>query len=309
MTTFSLADGNRAIEQDAAGFIRQADEAYDRQIEEIAVHIREHHRERPIVLLSGPSGSGKTTTALILEKKLDNWGFETHTLSMDNYFRTLSPEQRELLEQEKLDLESPQRVDVPLLNSQLTDIIAGRPVELPRFDFQRHSRSEETVPLTRKPDEIVILEGIHTLNPEVVTLPEEQSTRLYVSVRTRIDSAAGTLHPKWIRLLRRMLRDTQYRGRQITDTLQMFASVQRGENAYIMPYKTRSLFDVDTFFPYEMNLYRRYLLEPLQELAAQQEYPDITNLLPLLEQAAPLDKAWIPPTSLIREFIGDSSYY
>ncbi len=303
----SVAAINQQLKEDAVGFIRQADEAYDRQLTTIAAHIRDHREQCPIVLLSGPSGSGKTTTALIIEKKLDSWGCETHTLSMDNYFHTLTPEQHQLLAEDRLDLESPERVDAALLSEQLQKIAACEPVEIPRFDFHAHARAKETTPLLRKPGEIIIVEGIHALNPAVVTLPEEQTIRLYVSVRTRLESAAGdVLHPKWIRLLRRMLRDTLYRGRQVTDTLQMFHSVQRGEDRYIMPYKNRSSFDVDTFFPYEVNVYRRYLLEQLQGLA---DDPEIAALLPVLAEAAPLDKELVPPTSLIREFVGDSVYH
>ncbi|MBQ9859464.1 MAG: adenylyl-sulfate kinase [Clostridia bacterium] len=304
---FHIAEGNRRLTEDAAAFIREADAAYDARLEEIAAYIRAHADTCPVVLLSGPSGSGKTTTAMMLEKKLDTWGYETHTLSMDNYFRTLTPEQHRLLEEEKLDLESPERVDIPLLTAQLQDIVAGRTVQVPRFDFHAHARAADTVPLTRKPGEVVILEGIHALNPAVVTLPEEQTVRLYVSVRTRVETAEGRiLHPMWLRLLRRMLRDTLYRGRQPADTLQMFASVQRGEDAYIMPYKYRSTFDVDTFCPYEVYVYRRYLWEQLQPLA---RHAEVAGLLPVLAEAQPLDKELVPETSLIREFIGDSVYH
>lgn len=304
---FHVAEGNRRLTADPAAFIAEADAAYNRQLEEIAVYIRAHAEQCPVVLLSGPSGSGKTTTAMMLEEKLDAVGLETHTLSMDNYFRTLTPEQHLLLEQERLDLESPERVDTPLLSQQLADIVAGRTVQVPRFDFQAHARAAETVPLTRKAGEVVILEGIHALNPAVVTLPAEQTVRLYVSVRTRLETADGqVLHPKWLRLLRRMLRDTLYRGRQPADTLQMYHSVQRGEDAYIMPYKTRSTFDVDTFCPYEVYVYRRYLWEQLQPLV---DNPEVAALLPVLAEAQPLDKDWVPDTSLIREFIGDSVYH
>ena len=308
MPYYLLAESNRRLREDAAGFIREAEEACHRRITEIAAHIRDTRDACPVVLISGPSGSGKTTTALKLEKKLDEWGLETHTLSMDNYFRTLTPEQHALLAEEKLDLESPDRVDISLLNEQLAAMVACRPVALPRFDFHTHARAAETTPLCRRPGEILILEGIHVLNPAVVTLPEEQTTRLYVSVRSRVQTDEGrVLHPQWIRLLRRMLRDTRYRGRSVAHTRQMFDSVQRGENAYIMPHKYRSTFDIDTFCPYELNVYRAALLDPLRELAATD--PDMAVLVTMLEQAAPLDPALVPATALIREFVGDSVYY
>ncbi len=305
--TQAILKTNHAIQEDAAAFVAVSEKAYSRQLTKIADYIAAHRDQCPIVLISGPSGSGKTTTALMLEQKLDRRGLETHTLSQDNYFRTLTEEDRALLAQGQLDLESPDRVDEELLNRQLRDIIDGKTVELTEFDFPTHTRRPSGKTLTRQPGEIVILEGIHTLNPAVVTLPEEQTVRLYVSVRTRVEGPDGTLlHPKYIRLLRRMQRDVEHRGRRAEDTLAMFHSVNRGEDTFIMPYKHRSTFDVDTYFPYEIHVYRQYLLDTLQGMA---DKPEIASILPVLSAAVGLDAAAVPKTALIREFIGDSVYH
>ena len=305
--TRTIMDINRALRADAAALVAASERAYSRQLTAIADHIADHRDTCPIVLISGPSGSGKTTTALMLEEKLDRRGLETHTLSQDNYFRTLTAEDRALLAAGNFDLESPARVDEDLLNRQLADIIACKTVELTEFDFPTHTRRPSGKTLTRKPGEIVILEGIHTLNPAVVTLPAEQTVRLYVSVRTRVEGPDGQiLHPKYIRLLRRMLRDVKGRGRPAEGTVAMFHNVNRGEDTFIMPYKHRSTFDVDTFFPYEINVYRQYLLEELQGMADREE---VAAVLPIVTAADPLDAAAVPPTALIREFIGDSTYH
>lgn len=305
--TKAIRKTNQAILEDADAFVAACEKAYSRQLTKIADYIAAHKEQCPIVLISGPSGSGKTTSALILEEKLDRRGVETHTLSQDNYFRTLTEEDKALLAQDKLDLESPERVDADLLNSQLADIIACKTVELTEFDFPTHTRRPSGKTLTRKPGEVVILEGIHTLNPDVVTLPEEQTVRLYVSVRTRVEGPDGTLlHPKYIRLLRRMQRDVEHRGRPAEGTLAMFHSVNRGEDTFIMPYKHRSTFDIDTYFPYEIHVYRKYLLDTLQGLA---DHPEVAAILPVLTAAEPLDAAAVPQTALIREFIGDSVYH
>jgi len=297
-----MTDINRSLAADAAGFIDGAEKNYHRQLSDIADFVAAHSRQCPLVLLSGPSGSGKTTSALILEDKLDRRGLETHTLSMDNYFRTLTPEQHALVAEEKLDLESPDRVDGELLTEQLRAIIACEPVELPVFNFRTHTREMSGKILHRKPGEVVVLEGIHALNPAVITLPPEQTVRLYVSVRTRLAVGENTpMHPQKIRLLRRMLRDTRFRGRELTHTLAMYHSVQRGEERYIMPYKYRSSFDVDTFCPYEVSVYTRELLKPLQALAA---HPDVADMLPVLEALTPLDESLVPERALIREFVG-----
>lgn len=305
--TVSIASINDRLANDAAAFIRDTDAAYAARLETVAAHVAQNRESCPIVLLSGPSGSGKTTTARMLERLLDARGCETHTLSMDDYFYPLTAEQQALAAQEKLDLESPDRVDIPFLNEQLADIIVGRPTVIPHFDFVAHTRTASDRVLTRKPDEVVILEGIHALNPSVVTIPDTQTVRLYVSVRTRLSTAdGGRLHPMEIRLLRRMLRDIKYRGRQPAETLRMFRSVQRGEERYIMPYKPRSNFDVDTFCAYEVSVYKPMIASLIEPLAAQ---PEIAALLPVLAEISPLDEAAVPTDALIREFIGGSSYH
>ena len=304
--TQSIQAINRLLCADATAFVAQAEADYHAQLSAIADHIAAHRDTCPIVLISGPSGSGKTTTARMLEAELDRRGLETHTLSQDNYFRTSTPEDMRLREQGLLDLESPARVDEELLARQLEDIIACKPVELPVFNFRTCTCSPSGVTFTRKPGEIVILEGIHVLNPAVVPLPESQTVRLYVSVRTRVETKdGGLLHPKYVRLLRRMLRDVSGRGRPAEGTLAMFQSVEVGEQKYIMPYKHRSTFDIDTFCPYELNVYRAVLPD---EVAVLKDHPDMGDLLNLLTEALPLEPTVVPDTALIREFIGGSVY-
>lgn len=304
--TQSVSAVNAALCADAVGFIHEAEADYRRRLTAIADHIAAHRDTCPIVLISGPSGSGKTTTARMLEAELDRRGLETHTLSQDNYFRTNTPEETALRQAGLLDLESPARVDEALLAEQLTRIIACQPVELPVFDFRECVCRPSGTVFTRKPGEIVILEGIHVLNPAVVALPERRTVRLYVSVRTRVEGPDGTvLHPKYVRLLRRMLRDVNGRGRPAAGTLEMLNSVEVGEQKYIMPYKHRSTFDLDTYCPYELNVYRGLLPE---EVDALREHPDMAALMAVLTAALPLEPTPVPPTALIREFIGGSAY-
>ncbi len=298
---------NTGLSEDPRGFIRQADAAFDGQLAHVAADIVETHRQCPIVLLSGPSGSGKTTTARILEHKLRQQGITCHTISMDEYFHPLDEEKRAQMARGKLDLESPDRVDAPTLNAQLTAILAGEPTELPHFDFATHQRVPSGRVLTRGGDDVVIVEGIHALNPAVVTLPDGYTTRLYVSVRTRLQREDGSLlHPSYIRLLRRLLRDRDYRHRQLTDTLAMYDSVQRGEKRYILPYKPHATHDIDTFFAYEVAVYRERLYADLLALG---DDPRLTDLLASLREVTPLSPAAVPAHSLIREFIGGSVYY
>ena len=290
---------NESILHRPEEFVAECEGEYYEQVHKIADYIRAHYKERPIVLLSGPSGSGKTTTAHLLEKLLDAGGHETHTISMDNYFIPLSPQEQQLAAEKKLDLESPNRLDKPLLNAQLESILKGERVEIPTYDFTTSDRVYKGDTLTRGPSEIVIFEGIHALNPDVIRLPEENTVRIYISVRTRIRNNEP-LHPCRIRLMRRMLRDRVGRARPVGDTLNMFDSVQRGEDLYIMPYKHHAMFDVDTLIPYEIGVYK---MELLQELAALPSSAAVSDLIALLENTAPLAASLVPDNSLIQEFI------
>lgn len=296
---------NEQTKKNAAAFMTATDEAYRNQLLAIASHIRATHSQRPIVLISGPSGSGKTTTAHMLEQILDQWGLEAHTLSMDNYFKSLSPEDRIMADRGELDLESPDRVDAVLLHEQLLAMVRGEPVALPRYDFVNACRVDSGKVLTRRENEIVILEGIHALNPDVVRLPDENMTKLYISVRTRVVYDDVTLHPSKVRLLRRMLRDRVGRGRTPDETIALFAAVQRGESRFIMPYKHLADFDIDTFIAYELGVYKKAFYEELKDV---HDEPELDNLLTVLEHVDEIDAASVPRSSLIREFIGGGEF-
>ena len=302
----SIESINNGLRQDAASYVLEIEQKFDRLLDDIVADVANSHRERPIILVSGPSGSGKTTTSRILEKKLEKRGLTTHTLSMDNYFRPLSSEQLEMVENGTLDLESPDRVDAPYLSAQLADIIACKPVELPLFNFATHGRDMSGEILTRGENDIVIVEGIHALNPSVITLPPEQTTRLYISVRTRIACADGTLlHPEKIRLMRRFLRDKSYRHRPLAHTLRMYESVQAGEQKYVMPYKDRATHNIDTFFAYEVSVYKPLLYDEMCAL----DSPLIADLLRAVDELDSVPTKVVPSNALIREFIGGSVYY
>ncbi len=292
---------NTAIYDDTPKFIYEADIAYRYQLEKIADEIVKAKNERPVILLSGPSGSGKTTTALMIEKLLNEKGCPTHTLSMDNYFNSLTEEQKKLAALGKMDLESPERMNKTLLNEQIEAIGKCEEVELPRYNFATSTSEKSGKIFKRRAGELVIFEGIHALNPSVITVPDEKIWKLYVSVRTRITCDDLILHPSKIRLLRRMLRDKKFRDRSFIETMNMFEGVESGENKYIMPYKHRSDYDIDTFIAYELNVYREFLLENLHELSDIPELADVTRVL---ENTEPIGSDDVPKTSLIREFIG-----
>ncbi len=302
----SLEHNNTRIQTDPIAYLKASDQNYYNQLVSIAKDIDAHKDIRPIILVSGPSGSGKTTTAYLLEAILKDFGCVTHTLSMDNYFLPLSEEEQELVMQGKIDLESPNRLNHDLLNAQLSDMIACKPVLLPRYDFVHGLSVASGTTLTRKPGELIIMEGIHALNPSVITLSDDETTRIYISVRTRVQSDRLTLHPSKVRLMRRMIRDQIYRNRPYHKTVLLYDSVELGELRYIMPYKYRSTYDIDTFIDYEMSVYRHML--PKLDALDPSIKAQIADLISILEQTEPVDTALVADQSLVREFIGGGKF-
>lgn len=294
------------IRRDPAAFIAECEANHHARVDALADAISNNVNARPFVLLSGPSGSGKTTTAHMLEKRLETKGLETHIISLDNYFRSFTEEEHRLFLRHELDLESPERVDGALLSEQIKQLIDGREVEIPRYDFTTNARCQCGEALRLHKGEVLIFEGIHALNPSLLESADEYTSRLYVSVRTRIEHGdegdRQLLHPSKIRLARRMIRDERERGRSLSAVVEIYDSVERGENLYIMPYKHRADFDMDTFVPYELCAYKSFLPTGLPE--EERKHPWLTELFEVLNELPAIDPATVPQTALIREFIG-----
>ena len=284
---------NRKVRDDEKLFVEECDRKYNEKLVAIADSIEEHQKEKPILLLAGPSGAGKTTTALKIEEILDSRGIHTHTISMDDYFLPADSFTAVIGEDGKPDYESPDRIDRKLLYEHMEKINGG-----------------EEERLRRNKNDIVVFEGIHALNPEVTGAAGDYARCVYVSVRSRLELKDGELlHPCYIRLMRRLIRDGFFRGRSAAETLDMFDSVEAGENKYIMPYKHRAEFSVDTFHAYEPALYKNYLLDTLRR--ESRSYKDFERFLPMLkalEEIEPVMLESVPVNSLAREFVGESSY-
>lgn len=308
MNFISTYDINTGLEKSKEAYIKKSEEIYLSSIEAAAEKIFLERKDKPVILISGPSGSGKTTTAIKLAGFIERRGVGVHTLSMDNYF--LPSDMGELPKDENgnIDLESPKRLDCELLSEHLNKIFSCESVNVPIFDFTEQLR-KGSVPLQRKRGEIVIIEGIHALNPSVTGDTKDFTTCVYVSVRTRIKSCDGSiLHPKYLRLMRRLSRDRLFRGRNPADVFDMFESVSRGEDLYIMPYKSRALISIDTFIPFESAVYSRILSSELSGIKVKEKWKDDYLIIrKFLNEIHPLDLKYIPSNSFIREFAGGSS--
>lgn len=299
---------NSGIHSDTENFIRMSENIYLNRLSEAAEKIYADRATHPLVLLSGPSGSGKTTSALRIAQLLADKGLTVHTISMDNYFLPDGMGEIPLDEDGKPDLESPYRVDIPLFSDHLKKLFECEPVEMPVFDFATQSRSD-FVPIHRKENEIIIIEGIHALNLEVTGDTDAFTTCIYVSVRTRIHSEDGdVMHPRKIRLMRRLNRDKLFRNRDFEAVFSMYDSVTRGEEKFIMPHKHRASFDIDSFIPYEAAVYSKMLLPGLlAERSRLSHIEGFDTMLKIMQELTPISRDLAPENSLIREFVGGSS--
>lgn len=302
MKILSVDRLNKLLESSSADVTELAEKNYETQLEAAAKLIAENALRRPVVLLSGPSGSSKTTTAFRLKTLLGERGIKAHAVSLDNYFLPLDGLSEE--QKSRLDLESPERLDMPLLTDHLERFCRCEEVCLPAFDFATQSRGKGSLFL-RQENEPVIIEGIHALNPAVTGCVSRYSIGIYVSVRTRLALGERLLHPEKIRLLRRLIRDSLFRGRSAEETILAFDSVQLGEQRYIMPYKTLAQAEIDTFMSFEAAVYGYILDDTLKRIDKTFSHYDIVQeLTDFLTSIRPLPPEAVAEGSIIREFIG-----
>ena len=311
---YQLEEINRRLKEDPAGFVAECDGVYQKRLETAADRILERMKVSPIVLLSGPSGSGKTTTALKLEQELERRGVQTHTISMDNYFKTLNRRTAPRNAEGDIDYESPKLLDMDLLDETFTKLSRGEWVIVPKFEFARQMRNDSRgTPLKLDKNEIAIFEGIHALNDDISGRHPEATT-LYISARSNIlEGEALRFKGTWMRISRRAVRDYNFRGTDLVETLSMWYNVRRGEKAYISPFKGRANVIIDSSLRYEIPVFANYA-DPLR--AAVERVPadnerraELESMVDAFHYFQPLDPALVPADSLIREFIGGGSYH
>lgn len=304
-----VKDENRLHEM-----ILVAEALHEQRIAQIAGHISRQHIEKGVrlILIAGPSSSGKTTFAKRLAIQLLAHGLRPFTLELDNYFVDREKTPRD--ENGDYDFESLYAVDLPLFNEQLLHLTRNKEVQLPRFDF--HTGKRVAGRMARlKENQIIIIEGIHGLNPALVPdVPAELIYRVYVSALTQVNVDTHNRVPTTdVRLLRRIVRDAQRRGYTATETLERWSSVRRGEKLNIFPYQENADSMFNSALVYELAVLRP-LAEPLlfQVTPGTPPHIEAKRLLSFLGWVKPMDAAhmdMIPDTSLLREFIGKSTLH
>ena len=307
---YQLEEINRKLRTDPAAFVAECDGVYQTRLESAADRILERMKQSPIVLLSGPSGSGKTTTALKLEQELERRGVNTHTISMDNYFKTLDRRTAPRNAEGDIDYESPRLLDMDLLDDTFTKLSHGEWVVVPKFEFARQMRNDSRgTPLKLGKNEIAIFEGIHALNDQIAGR-HPQATKLYISARSNVNEGSvlrfkGT----WMRLTRRAVRDYNFRGTDVEDTLDMWANVRRGEKLYISPFKNKADIIFDSSLPYEVSVMKHYALPLLRAVPEENDRrSELLELIDAFRYFQPIDPQLVAKDSLLREFIGGGSY-
>lgn len=262
-----------------------------------------------MVLIAGPSSSGKTTTCKRISVQLLTNGIKPVAISLDDYFVDRAHTPRDA--SGDYDYESLYALNLPLLNQHLKALFDGEEIELPRYNFQTGSSELSGRKLRLHDDEVLVVEGIHALNPELTAqIPEEYKYRVYASALTTILLDDHNYIPTTDnRLIRRIVRDYKYRGCSAQDTIRRWPSVRRGENKWIFPYQENADIMVNTAMLYELAVLKTQA-EPLLEQVPENcdEYSEAYRLLKFLKIFKPLSYDELPPTSILREFLGGSSF-
>ena len=295
----------------STGLIQVAEALHEKKIGKIADTIAEAHAERGVrmVLIAGPSSSGKTTFCKRLGIGLGVLGFHPQSISLDDYFvdRTKTPRD----ESGDYDFEALEAIDLELFNDHLRRLFAGEAVVLPRYNFITGLREWHEKPLQLDDRSILLVEGIHGLNPRLTDgVADNLKFRVYISALTSISMDDLSRIPTTDnRLLRRMIRDNATRGCDATATLQRWASVRKGEDKHIFPYQENADVMFNSSLFYEIPVLKAYALPLLHSVPdTVEEYAEARRLFKFLDNFLPIDTNDIPPTSILREFVGGSSF-
>lgn len=297
------------IEKKDYELIQISEALHEKKIAKIADSIFKRRNEARLILIAGPSSSGKTTFSMRLSVQLRVLGYKTVQLSLDNYFinREFTPKD----ENGDYDFECIEALDIEQFNKDLLELMAGNEVEIPKFDFITGKRFYNNTKLKLSKDSIIIIEGIHGLNPKLTHLIEEKMKyRIFVSALTQLAIDKQNPIPTTDnRLVRRIVRDYRNRGYSALDTLRRWKSVRQGEDQNIFPYQENADTMFNSALLYELGVLKTFA-EPILKVVPENEpeYAEAVRLLKFISYFFPISERDIPPTSILREFLGGSSF-
>ena len=305
----TVGDFNEMVHKgQATNLINVSEALQEKKLTEIADEIASR-KDVKLVLLAGPSSSGKTTTCKRLSIQLLANGIKPLQISLDDYFvdREHTPKD----DKGEYDYESIYALNLKLINDQFNALFRGEEIELPKYNFQTGRSEKSGKKLRMEPNNVLVVEGIHALNPELTAqIPEAQKFRVYVSALTTILLDDHNYIPTTDnRLLRRIIRDYKYRGVNAQETIHRWPSVRAGENKWIFPYQENADVMFNSAMLFELAVIKQQA-EPLLEQVPEncEEYSEAYRLRKFLKYFQPIPNRDIPPTSLLREFLGGSSF-
>jgi len=297
--------------------VHESDQAYEQDVATTAEIIRERQDEVKIVIVAGPSSSGKTTTTTKLSERLQAIGLSLVALNVDNYFFNLELHPRD--EFGDYDFETPQSLDLALINEHLVRLLAGEEVRIPFYDFHSGKRTLDVTPMRVGPKDIILIDSLHGLYADMTRdIADKRKFRLYIGTLLQMKDDTGKFI-RWtdLRLMRRMVRDSQFRAYAPEETLLHWHYVRSSELRNIIPHVNTADYIINSGLPYELPIMKARLMDGFKQWA--EKYADdpqrvdacirSTRVRELLRTITPVeDDSPIPPQSLLREFIGGSCY-
>ncbi|PMQ01138.1 MAG: nucleoside kinase [Dictyoglomus sp. NZ13-RE01] len=301
---------NESIEKgEISDVIKVAEALHEKKIAQIADEICSKLPDLKLVLIAGPSSAGKTTFSKRLQIQLKVNGIKPIVIEMDDYF--LPPEYIERDEFGNYDFDSPKALDIPLLNRDLNILMNGGEVELPKYNFHKKRREKSGRIVKLEDRSIIVMEGIHGLNPEITRdVPGYMKYHIFVSALTHLNLDNQNRVPTTdARLMRRIVRDSIFRGYGVLDSIRQWPSVRKAEDLYIFPTQERADVMFNSALVYEFSVLRNFA-EPMLKAVPPYypEYPEAKRILDILSHFLPLSPTEVPMTSILREFIGGSSF-
>ena len=308
-----VTDLNRAIRSGRISEVIRVSEALqEKHIAEIADYIAKHRQKLRLILIAGPSSSGKTSFAQRLRVQMQVMGLRPFSISLDNYF--VNREDTPKTPAGAYDYECLEALDVDLFNKDMFALLKGESVVLPRYNFKTGEREwEGQTPLTLEKSQPIIVEGIHGLNEKLTAaIPRDYKFKIYVSALTQLNIDAHNRIPTTdARLIRRLVRDYQFRGASALKTLKQWPDVRQGEEKYIFPYQEEADVMFNSAMIYELSALRRYAVPMLEAVTPDvPEYTKARRLLDFCQYFLDLpDEEDVPNNSILREFIGKSVFF
>lgn len=311
METFSkynilAGDIDRLAHTDPAALVSQCDSRYTAALDGVAARVKAQRAEKHIVMLAGPSASGKTTTAHQLAARLQKIGVGSEVISLDDFY--LPRSQCPVRDDGTVDVETVHALDLPVVNRCLKEVTETGRALFPVFDFQKGGRLERWREVDLDRSEVLIVEGIHALNPLLTELVQGRYSTLYATAQDRYMLGDVTLSTNDLRFVRRIVRDSWSRGTDGATTVDFWPYVCEGEFLYIKPFRSTCDYYVNTAFGYEPGLYQSYLQAILQTMDQQSaQAAKVRGILQKLRAFTPIGAALIAPAAMVREFIGPAA--